>query len=77
MLVEQGEVWNKILDNVCVRKRIDAGLFGCVGGDAACDGIISEPPYSIATASVFQSSEMAVRRKAYIDKPMYLHRQCS
>jgi len=35
LLVELGEVWDEVLDNVGVRKRVDAGFLRRVGGDAA------------------------------------------
>lgn len=35
LLVEVGEIRYDVLDNVCVRERVDLRLFGGVGRDAA------------------------------------------
>ena len=38
LLVELGKIGDEILDDVGVRKGVDARLGLCVGGDAACGG---------------------------------------
>ena len=35
LLVEVGEIRYDVLDDVCVGERVDLGLFGSVGRDAA------------------------------------------
>jgi hypothetical protein len=39
LLVELGKIGDEILDDVGVRKRVDAGLGLCVGRDAACQSV--------------------------------------
>ncbi len=36
LLVELGEVWDEIFDDVGVGEGVDAGFVGCVCGDATC-----------------------------------------
>lgn len=36
LLVEVGQVWDEVFDDVGVRKWVDAGLFSGVGWDPAC-----------------------------------------
>lgn len=37
LLVELGQVGNKIFDDVCMRKRVNSHLLGGGGGNAAYD----------------------------------------
>lgn len=41
LLVELGQVGHKILDNVCVRKRVDARLLLGLSGNAACRDVLA------------------------------------
>lgn len=40
LFVELGEVGDEVFDDVGVGEGVDAGFLGCLGGDAACGGML-------------------------------------
>lgn len=60
LLIELGQVRDKIFDDVGVGQRVDAGFVGGVWWDAACEN-----------SSQYQCRSLQWNMKSYTGKPMY------